>query len=131
MRSADGDYTLAGEKKGVLEFFHLRQNVRWLDGETLYAFSAVYSPGSLNTTIVHEWQYKDEKTGEWLTTTRVPLRLFGGREEGFRTYSSKSSLTPGPWRVNVSTPRGQIIGRINFVIIPTDTRPMLFTTVKD
>jgi len=131
IRSADGDYTLQGEKKGVQEYFHLRQNVQWLSGETLFAFSAVYSPGSLNTTIVHEWQYEDLETGEWITTTRVPLRLSGGRVDGFRTYSAKSSLTPGPWRVNVSTPRGQIIGRINFLVIPTETKPLLFTTVKN
>ncbi|MDO8565314.1 MAG: DUF2914 domain-containing protein [bacterium] len=131
VRSANGDYTLGGEKKGVLEFLHFRNNVHWINGKTLYAYSAVYSPGSLNTTIVHEWQYQDQETKKWVTTTRVPLRLSGGRANGFRTYSAKSSLTPGPWRVNVSTPRGQLIGRINFVVIPTATESPLVTTVKD
>ena len=104
--------------------------MHWIPGEALYAYTAIFSPGSLSTRIVHEWQYKNDK-GEWITATRIPLFLSGGRSEGFRTFSTKFSLTPGIWRVNVETPRGQLLGRINFEVIKTITSPVLVNSPKD
>lgn len=129
-RSASGDYIVGREKKNFLRYFHLHEKVNWVQGDPLYAYSAIFTPAELNTNIVHEWQYKDLTTGKWVTATRIPLFLSGGRASGFRTYSTKSNLTPGPWRVNVETPQGQLIGRISFNIIPTDTRPSLEVSTK-
>lgn len=121
-RTASGGYAVTEEKRGWFEYFHLSQKVYWIAGDSLYAYSAVFSPTDLDTNIVHEWQYKDSESGTWITSSRIPLKLTGGRSEGFRTYSVKSNLSPGQWRVNVSTPRGAVIGRINFRIIAASTR---------
>jgi len=122
---------LEEEEKGIMSFFDFRKDIHLVSGNTLFAYSAIYSPSDLDTQIVHEWQHYDEKQGEWLTSTTIPLRLSGGRVEGFRTYSSKSSLAPGPWRVNVSTPRGQLLGRINFEIVSVNSYPAIKAVVKD
>jgi hypothetical protein len=124
-----GEYLVVGEKQGLLETFALRKSVHWHEGETLYAYTSIYSPGSLNTDIVHEWQHKDSD-GKWVTVTRIPLYLSGGRSSGFRTYSKKEAFTAGDWRVDVKTSRGQIIGRINFKIVPTTSDVKLITEVK-
>ena len=128
-KSIAGNYIVETEDKGFLDYFRLRERVHWTNGEALYAYSAIFSPGALNTQVVHEWQFKNNK-GDWVTATRIPLYLSGGREDGFRTYSTKANLTPGPWRVNVETPRGALIGRINFEIISAAQLPNLMPIIK-
>lgn len=129
-RSAKGNYIVLEEERGAERYFTLRESIHWRPGETLYAYSAIYSPGSLNTDIAHEWQYKN-KDGKWVTATRIPLYLSGGRSGGFRTYSNKENFTPGDWRVDVKTLRGQIIGRISFKIIPTQIEPAFESVIKN
>ncbi len=128
-RSTKGNYIVSAEVRGVEKYFTFREPIHWQKGEALYAYTAIFSPGSLNTDIAHEWQYKN-RNGEWVTATRIPLYLSGGRQGGFRTYSKKEVFTEGDWRVDVKTLRGQLIGRINFKIIETDERPELVPEVK-
>lgn len=128
-RSTKGNYIVSKEVRGVEKYFTFREPIHWKEGEALYAYTAIFSPGSLNTDIAHEWQYKN-KDGEWVTATRIPLYLSGGRLGGFRTYSNKYNFTPGGWRVDVKTLRGQLIGRINFEIIVVDEIPPLVPEVK-
>ena len=125
-----GYRVLEEEESGLAKYLSLRQKIHLVPGNTVFAYSAIFPPADLNTDIVHEWQYYDEGDGEWKTKTRVPLRLSGGRSEGFRTFSAKSDLTPGLWRVNVATPDGLIIGRISFEIIPSDNMPIIKASVK-
>ena len=133
-RTLSGGYAVAEEKKGWRDIIRLHDTIHLVPGDTLYAYSAVFSPTDLDTNIVHEWQYKDEDPpaggSEWVTSSRIPLRLFGGRAEGFRTYSVKSNLREGLWRVNVATPRGAIIGRITFRIVESTTRPPVDVVIK-
>ncbi len=124
-----GRYLATGEKRGVERYFTLFPEVYWQPGQPLYAYSAIYSPGSIETNIVHDWQYKNE-AGEWITATRIPLHLEGGRVEGFRTFSEKFTFSPGLWRVDVKTNRGQVIGRLNFEVITTGPQPPIATEVK-
>lgn len=130
-RDSRGGYVVGEEKKTFMSYFSFRKTVHLASGDTLYAYSAIFSPADLDTRIVHEWQYKNEETGEWVSAGTVPLLLSGGREEGFRTYSVKANLLAGHWRVNISTPRGQLLGRINFRIISADTRPLIVYQVKN
>lgn len=129
-RNIDGNYRVMEEVRGVEKYFELRPKIHWREGETLYAYTAIFSPGSLNTDVIHKWQYRDEE-GKWITITKTPLYLTGGRSGGFRTYSDKTNFTPGLWRVSVETPRGQVIGRISFEIVRTTVTPELTTTTKE
>lgn len=131
VKNADGSYTVSEEHKlGIGRYISFRQSVRLPRGDNLFAYSAIYSPADLDTNIVHEWQYYDKEKKSWITSTKIPLKLSGGRAEGFRTYSAKASLSSGRWRVNVATPRGQIIGRINFNLELVNTSPALETSIK-
>ncbi|HEV7424102.1 MAG TPA: DUF2914 domain-containing protein, partial [Candidatus Paceibacterota bacterium] len=60
----------------------------------------------------------------------ISLPVIGGRDGGFRTYSSRSNLAEGKWRVNVKTELGQTIGHVRFNIIHVDTEPTLANTTK-
>ncbi len=129
-KSLKGNYIVYEEKRGFEKYLLYREPIHLVAGETLYAYTSIYSPGSLNADIVHEWQYKNGQ-GQWVTATRIPLYLTGGRSGGFRTFSKKEVFTPGDWRVDVKTLRGQLIGRINFKIIPATTEPELVTSIKN
>ncbi len=128
--NANGTYTLSYETHHWWEFFHLFERYHRVSGEPIYVWSAIFSPTELNADIVHRWQYYDEENRKWVTSTVIDLKLIGGREEGFRTYSNKSSVFAGSWRVDVETTRGQKIGRVKFEIVDADTTPELQTVVK-
>jgi len=96
-------------------------------GETIYVFSAIFSPVNFTTQIIHQWQYYDDVKKEWIDSSKITLPITGGREEGYRLYSLKQAVTPGLWRVRVMTPSGQILGNINFRVENTLILPSLIT----
>lgn len=98
-------------------------------GETVYVFTAIFSPVSLNTEIIHQWQYYDDTKKSWVDSSRISLPISGGREEGFRTYSLKQAMTTGLWRVKVMNLRGQVLGNVNFKIENVTTYPNLITKI--
>ena len=93
----------------------------------IYAYTAVFSPLSLDTDILHVWQYYDTSTKKWVTDTTVNLSVAGGRDGGYRTYSIMQNLAAGKWRVNVTTPSGQLIGRILIDVVPVTTEATVST----
>jgi hypothetical protein len=109
-----GDYQLEGPTESGLDKFLPSQDIPYVPGQPLYAYSAIYAPVDLTTTIVHEWEWYNETTKRWETKDRLSFALRGGRQEGYRGYSVKRSLSPGKWRVSVETESGQVLGRIGF-----------------
>ncbi|MDB5254369.1 MAG: hypothetical protein JWL80_435 [Parcubacteria group bacterium] len=122
-RNANGDYVVETEPSGFFSFFNLSPDVHLVSGHPVYAFSAVFSPASLNTNIIHEWQYQDAQ-GNWVTSGRISLPVEGGRDGGYRTYSIRANLSAGKWRVNVATPDGQLIGRMKFNVVSVSSDPI-------
>lgn len=110
----DGSYLLTGEKIGFWEKFLGNFDVHVESGDPVYAWTSVFAPSNFTTSILHDWQNYDEAKGQWVSVSKTLLTITGGRDSGFRTYSVKDSIFPGKWRVNVETPRGQLIGRLNF-----------------
>ncbi len=121
-RDFAGTYVLEGEAKDegivaqISDYMRLYETYHQRSGQPTYAYSAVFSPTALNTNVIHHWQHYNEKEKKWVTTSRVSLPIVGGRDGGFRTYSTKTNLAEGKWRVDVETPRGQDIGRIRFKV---------------
>lgn len=129
-RTSDGNYLVEAEDQGWLRFFRLAPVFHLIPGGPIYVYSAVFSPTSLNTDIIHEWQTYER--GDWVTADHIALRVRGGRGGGYRTYSVKSGLRPGAWRVAVETPTGAILGRVRFnVLPPAAAPPRLKTALKD
>ena len=129
-RNADGNYAVQSEDPGLLRFFRLTETFHAKPGAPVYAYSAIFSPTSLNTKIVHEWQFYEPKRG-WTTMSRVELPVRGGRGGGYRTYSVKTGITPGAWRVNVETPTGALLGRLRFNVVLQPSDPPLITQLKN
>jgi hypothetical protein len=126
----DGDlYATLSEKHSWFENLIGRYTVRYTPDKPVYAWSSIFAPSSLNTDVVHVWQHRDPD-GEWATASTIRLSIKGGRDSGFRTYSIKENLIPGWWRVSVETPRGQLIGRTTFELVPSDGTEELEAEVK-
>jgi len=81
--------------------------------EPIYCFTAVFAPVDLNTTIYHHWYVRSNDTKPFVHADKIPIKISGGREGGYRAYSFKQRLDPGNWRVDVETEDGRIIGRVS------------------
>ena len=125
VKTGSGNYQVAGEKVSWLDYFDSYPVFHRRAGEAAYVFSAVFSPVSFASQIVHQWQYYDEVKRVWVDSSRITLPISGGRAEGYRIYSTKQSLTPGLWRVKVMTTQGQVLGKVNFKVENTSLSPNL------
>ena len=126
-----GNYEATYEKYDWSNYFKMYPNYSAVQFSPIYAFSAVFSPQDLNLTIIHEWQHYDVFAHKWFTDRTIPLSVVGGRDGGFRTYSMRSNLTSGKWRVNIKTTEGKTIGSIRFNVIVKDILPPLETKILE
>jgi hypothetical protein len=125
IKITEGQYEAKSEIQTWWDYFRFYPVFHQRAGEVVYIYSAIFSPIKLNTEIIHQWQFYDEKTEKWMDSSRIILSIAGGRDEGFRTYSTKQSVTPGLWRVKVMTTRGQVMGRVNFKVERVNILPEL------
>jgi hypothetical protein len=129
-RLPDGTYYVVGERQKWFNLFSGDPVLHVPEGGTLYALSSIFAPTALATSIIHEWKRYDEETGTWQAGEKIELPILGGRDSGFRTYSEKENPAPGHWRVDVTTLRGQLIGRLSFSLVPSDGSDTIVTSIK-
>ena len=114
----DGRYRLSFEA-GTWYQFWKRSDDPFHGTGPASCFTAVFAPVALHTTVVHHWQYRSAGRSDSIfqTTDRIPLAIAGGREDGYRGYTTKTKLDPGEWRVDVETKDGRVIGRVGFHVL--------------
>jgi len=117
-RTENGKYVGKFEPAGLLSFRATNSTLHLSPNESVFVASAVFAPAKLTESIFHEWAYFDETRRRWTPTDRLPFTVIGGRDLGYRGYSLKKNIFPGTWRVDVTTSRGQLIGRIIFNVVP-------------
>ncbi len=88
--------------------------------EPIYCFTAVFAPVDLNTTIYHHWYFRASSKKPFTHADKIPIKISGGREGGYRAYTLKRQLDPGDWRVDVETEDGRIIGRVSVKVAELD-----------
>lgn len=118
-----GDYRLLQEKSPWWVFWRRTESeIHLAPGEPIYCVSAVFAPSGLSTRLVHHWQRYERG---WVTYSRIPFSLAGGRGGGYRGYTYKRNLAPGEWRVRVETEDGRTVAIHRFEIstepLATDT----------
>ena len=97
-------------------------------GAKLYLYNAVFAPKGLNTRIVHDWQWLNPGKG-WQSQQRISVAIAGGREDGYRYYTTKTNPRPGQWQVNIQTFDGRGIGRVRFAVETQAVPPATFAKV--
>lgn len=110
-----GDYVLEGGEATWLARLLPGQTLRLESGQRVYAYAAVFAPIDFRAAIYHRWEFHDGE--QWVTRDRLSYSITGGRSEGYRGYTMKTSVTPGRWRVSVETERGQVLGRMYFRVV--------------
>jgi hypothetical protein len=97
--------------------------------EPIYCFTAVFAPVDLNTTVYHHWFFRANDEKPFTHADRIPIKISGGREGGYRAYSFKQRLDPGDWRVDVETEDGRIVGRVSVKVVEQGDVPPTIRTV--
>lgn len=77
----------------------------------LYAYTAIHAPRGLHEQVFHVWRH------DGVQIDRIPLKITGGRKQGYRAWSYKQSFpknAAGRWSVQVVTGADQLIGELRF-----------------
>lgn len=113
-----GSYIGTKEKDGRWFASLRRQTYHMTDDDAgIYFFSSIGAPAEIAAPITHVWEYYDESSRAWVTSTTVSFNLSGGRKEGYRAYSMKENVHEGLWRVTVKVDDKRIVGRLRFYIV--------------
>jgi hypothetical protein len=114
-RTSAGEYIGRYEKPAWFAFWRSTSPTYHLvSGQPGYCFSSVFAPRNLSAPIVHSWEFYNEKTKKWQVMSRITFAISGGRDGGYRGFTTKT-LSEGKWRCDVETEGGQLIGRTEFV----------------
>lgn len=83
------------------------------------AFAAIRAPTGLAQQVVFEWRHGGVRD-------RIVEEIHGGREMGFRTFSRKHVFPDpaGVWTVDITTPQGQLLERLRFLVVDTRMPPV-------
>lgn len=124
VKRAGDQFELAFEKQWY-EFWK-RSDTTYPSNQPIYCFTAVFAPVDLNTTIYHHWYFRPNSERPFVHADRIPLKISGGREGGYRAYSFKQGLDPGDWRIDVESQDGRIVGRVSVEVVgQAETIPTL------
>ena len=94
----------------------------------IYCFTAVFAPVDLNTTIYHHWYFRPHDNRPFTHADKIPIKISGGREGGYRAYSFKQGLDPGDWRVDIEAADGRVVGRVTVTVeARSEAQPTLAT----
>ncbi|MBU1046871.1 DUF2914 domain-containing protein [Patescibacteria group bacterium] len=111
---ADGDYLF---NEIELPWYSFGNKFIKISKGPVYIYSSIFAPTNLETGIYYEWAKFDEVKKRWIVLNKIPYSIKGGREDGYRGYTSSSNLDLGNWRVNIKTDSGLVVGRIKFELI--------------
>jgi hypothetical protein len=123
-KQTNGDYVVKAEKsKWYKPFEDYNSTFHYVPGQTVYAFSAIFTPINKQETIYHKWLYFDDEKLRWVEVNNIPITITSGRDLGFRGYSEKSSIFPGKWRVDIENEKGQVISSLRFKLKKVASKP--------
>jgi hypothetical protein len=128
-RTGDG-YRLSHERPAWRFWHNGDQSFLAQPGDKVYVFFRIFSPARFSDQVQMRWHWKDPARG-WTSHDTIPIRIVGGREQGFRGYGVKSNYQPGAWKVQVETLDGREIGRVYFDLEAALPAPRAFRSEID
>lgn len=113
-------YTCDIDDPNILQSIGLQiPSVHKVDSSEIYFLASVYAPAKLKAELEYLWYFQDPQTGKYKLTDRISsgrMRLNGGRESGFRTFTRKKNTPPGKYRVEIAYKNGAVIGSGTFEV---------------
>jgi len=121
----DAGYLLAHERPWWKFWANGDQDFVAQSPDRIYVAFRIFSPTHFSDEVVMNWFWKDNRLG-WVRQDAVPIKIVGGRHEGFRGYGVKTNYQPGAWKVQVETTDGREIGRVYFDLSIAGEAPRSF-----
>jgi len=121
---AQDEYRLSHERPAWRFWHNGDQEFRAQPGDRVFVFFRVFSPTRFADEVRIQWFHRQQ--GGWVPQDTIPIKITGGRAEGFRGYGFKTNYQPGEWKVQVETADGREIGRIYFTleVVPASPRSL-------
>lgn len=114
------DYSCDIDAPNILQKIGLQAQSVHRDADMpLYYLSSVYAPADLKAEIEYRWYYKGPNDATYKLTDKISsgsMRINGGREMGYRSYSRKSNAPAGKYRVETAFKNGAVIGALAFTV---------------
>jgi hypothetical protein len=127
VQRTDDTFQLSHERPFWQFWHHGDQTFKAQPGDKVYVYFRIFSPGRFADQVLMRWYWKDA-AGRWSLQDSIPIKITGGREQGFRGYGMKSNYQPGDWKLQVDTTDEREIGRIYFDVAETLPAPREFRT---
>jgi hypothetical protein len=119
-----GDYLARTEPQSwQVRYLGFSPTLHVIRGESISAYSSVFAPTTLQTNIVHEWQWYNSVIKKWVTKAKITYPIVGGRDGGYRGYSTVSIDREGEWRVSIETLDGRRITQLPFTAVEVQVAP--------
>jgi len=116
-------YRLSHERPPWRFWHNGDQEFRAQPGDRVFVFFRIFSPTRFSDEVRVNWYWKGRG---WVLQDSIPIKIVGGRAEGFRGYGFKSNYKPGAWKVQVETTDGREIGRVYFDLAAVPASPRSF-----
>lgn len=113
IEKVDGNYIVSHERPWWKFWRTGDQDFTAAPGDKIYFFAEIFSPARFSDSVTLHFYYKDPRAG-WMSTDRIPMRISGGRKNGFRGFAIKQNFAEGEGRISVETTDGREIGRIYY-----------------
>lgn len=120
-KNSTGQFMLSHERSWWKFWHNGDQDFKAAPGDKIHLFFRLFSPTNFKDQIFVTW-YIEEVNGTWSLQDRIPIPIYGGREEGFRGYAIKSNYRPGSWKATLETEDQREISRIYFEVEPITSR---------
>ncbi|MFA6955112.1 MAG: DUF2914 domain-containing protein [Thermoanaerobaculia bacterium] len=127
VRREGSDYVVTIEPRSRFAFWRA-QVVHREPGARVYCASSIFVPLGIETTVSHRWLRLEG--GAWVSKDVVSFPIRGGRQNGYRGYSFKSSVPQGDWKVEVESERGAVIGSLRFRVEERAAGPERTKTIR-
>jgi hypothetical protein len=118
------EYVLSHERPGWRVWHNGDQEFRAQPGDRVFVFFRLFSPTRFADEVRVRWFLRESRG--WVAQDSIPIKITGGRAEGFRGFGVKSNYQPGEWKVHVETADGREIGRIYFTLEAVPASPRGF-----
>jgi hypothetical protein len=99
-------------------------------GDRVHVYFRIFSPSRFQDQVQMRW-YLDDPARGWTLQDTIPIKIVGGREQGFRGYGAKTKYQPGSWKVQIETTDEREIGRIYFKLESAPESPRSFVAELD
>ena len=79
-------------------------------------YNEVQAPAKLNAKLSHKWEYYNKSRGVWELKNIASYYVYGGRENGYRGYTSITNIQKGLYKVTVMIDDKRVLGSKKFEV---------------